>query len=101
MARIFQLNTNHSGSSQDNLLQLMEELNAGLAVVAEPYKVLVGNLKWTYSLEDPPLTAIIWRKCEDLFLPPRAPEKGREFCITKWNELRIVSCYISSNSTIR
>lgn len=101
MARIIQLNVNHSGPSQDNLLQLMEELNAGLAVVAEPHRIPRGNPKWIHSVEDPPLTAIIWRKCENLFLPPQTLERGRGYCMIRWNELRIVSCYISPNSTIR
>lgn len=45
MARILQLNVNHSGPSQDNLIHLMDEMNANLAVIAEPHRIPHGNSK--------------------------------------------------------
>lgn len=101
MARVLQLNTNNSGPSQDNLLHLMEEWNVGLAAVSEPHRVPPGNPKWTRSTEDPPRAAIIWRKREGFFLSPQTLDRGRGFCAVKWNEINIVSCYISPNTTIR
>lgn len=101
MARILQLNTNHSGPAQDNLLQLMEEMDAGLAVVAEPYKMPVGNSKWFSSTENPPRAAILWRKCKNLHLPVRKIDCGPGFIVVKWSNVIIASCYNSRNVPIR
>lgn len=83
MAKILQLNTNHSGFAQDNLLHLMEEMDAGLAIIAESHKIPQRNSKWITSTEDPPTAAIKWRKCKGRFLPPRALERGRGFCFVE------------------
>lgn len=101
MARILQLNVNHSGPSQDNLIHLRDEMNANLAVIAEPHRITHGNSKWTNSIEEPPLAAILWKKCRGLFLPMQKLECGAGFSLVRWNNLVIASCYNSCNCTIR
>lgn len=95
MARILQLNVNHSAPSQDNLLHLMEELNAGIAAIAEPHKVPQGNAKWIGSKEKPPRAAMVWRKCRGLFAPLQALKNGTGYCFARWNGIVVGSCYCS------
>ena len=42
--QIIKANINHSARAQDLLLQTMAELGLGLAVVAEPFRILVNNV---------------------------------------------------------
>lgn len=101
MVRILHLNTNHSGPSQDNFLHLMEEMDAGLATIAEPYRIPKGNSKWVYSSEDSPKAAILWRRCKGLHLPMQEVDRGPGFVLVRWNGLLVASCYNSRNVSIR
>lgn len=101
MARIIQLNTNHSGPAQDNLLHMMEEMDAGLAVVSEPHRIPEKDDRWFYSRENPPVSAILWRKCKGKFFPMQKLENGHGFCFVRWNNLIVGSCYNSRNVPIR
>lgn len=83
MAKVLQLNINHSGPALDNLRHLMEELDAGLAIVAEPYRVPPKDERWHCSTDDPPTAAIIWRKTRGKFLPLQKLSSGLGFCFAE------------------
>lgn len=100
MIRIVQLNVNYSGSAQDNLLNLMEEMDVGLAVISEPHRIPKEDNRWCYSMEDSPVSGIIWRRCEEKILPMQRLESGPG-CFTKWNNIVVGSCYNSPNAPIR
>lgn len=97
MARVLQLNVNHSVPAQDNLLHLMEELNAGLAAISEPHRIPCGNPKWIASKDDPPKAVVVWRKCRG---PPQVLDSGQGYCFTRWNGVTVGSCYFSPSITV-
>ncbi|XP_053990150.1 uncharacterized protein LOC128882548 [Hylaeus volcanicus] len=86
---IIQVNLNHSARAQDLLMQTLVEWEAGLAVVAEPYRVpnhpnWVGDqlgsatVVWNGRPGSPPLSII---------------ECDRGFLAVRWEDLAVVAIY--------
>ena len=93
--RIIQTNANHSSTAQDLLLQTMAELDIGLAVVAEPYRVPANN-----AVGDATSTVMVLRAGS-----PSSPdiyeiERGNGFAAVTWGDLAVVGVYASPNAPV-
>ena len=93
--RIIQTNSNHSSAAQDLLLQTMAELDVGLTVVAEPYRVPPNN-----AVGDMTDTVMMLRAGS-----PNSPdiheiERGNGYAAAVWGSLAVVGIYASPNAPI-
>ena len=93
--RIIQTNANHSSGAQDLLLQTMAELDIGLAVVAEPYRVPPNN-----AVGDTTGKVMVLRAGS-----PNSPdiyeiERGNGFAAVAWGNLAVVGIYASPNASV-
>jgi len=89
--RLLQANLNHASVAQDLIMQVAAERDAGLIVVAEPYRVPPRHPHWT---TDPSATsAITWRQAAEP-LPCTPKRAGTRFAVVKWGDIVVVGVYI-------
>jgi len=99
MNSIIQVNLNHSKLAQDLLHKLIDDNNAGLAIITEPYRVPI-NPCWFHSIESPPTVVILWCQTPHRFTPAQHIESGDGFVIIKWCGVIIIAGYFSPNRPV-
>ena len=93
--RIIQTNANHSSAAQDLLLQTMAELDIGLAVVAEPYRVPANK-----AVGDTTSTVMVLRAGSPNSPDIHEVERGNGFAAVTWGDLAVVGVYAPPNEPI-
>ena len=93
--RIIQTNANHSSVAQDLLLQTMAEMDIGLAVVAEPYRVPPSN-----AVGDTTGMVMVLRAGS-----PNSPdiyeiERGKGYAAVAWGGLAVAGIHAPPNAPI-
>lgn len=94
---MLQINLNHARRAQDLLAQFMNERDASVAIISEPYRVPAGDPQWIGSADG--LTAIVWRRTRSPLPCTRAFE-GRGYVAIRWGGMCIVSVYLSPRLSI-
>lgn len=89
--RVVQTNLNHSWYAQELLLQTMDERDAALAVIAEPYRAPTGDPTWAGAPDGS--VAVTWRKTNNP-LPCSVAERERNFVTVHWGDLWVVGVYL-------
>ena len=92
---IIQANINHSARAQDLLLQTMAELGLGLAVVAEPYRILQNN-----CVGDETGTVMLLRAGTAASPAINIIESGQGYVAAAWGKMTVVGLYASPNAPI-
>lgn len=92
-----QTNSNHARRAQDLLLQCMDERDTSLAIVAEPYRVPVGNPNWIGSSDGS--VAVVLRRTK-YPIPCLTVKRGEGFVIAKWGKTIIVGVYFSPRLSV-
>ena len=92
---IIQANINHSARAQDLLLQTMAELGLGLAVVAEPYRILQNN-----CVGDETGTVMLLRAGTAASPAINIIESGQGYVAAAWGKMTVVGLYASANAPI-
>lgn len=87
--KTLQTNSNHA---QNLLLQYMDEMDTGLAIVAKPYRIPPGNLNWIGSLDGS--VAVVTRRTKTP-IPCTKIEEGAGFVMVRWEGILIVRIYLS------
>jgi hypothetical protein len=100
MVCIIHTNINNSRTGNDSLMQIVKELQAGIAVVSEPYDTRKSNLNWIYSSDKKPTVGIYWSKVKDMFGPMQLVRKGEGYACVRWNGFYIMGCYFSPNKRV-
>jgi len=76
---------------QDLIMQVAAESDAGLVVIAKPYRVPPRHPHWA---TDPSGTsAVTWRQAADP-LPCTPMRAGMGFAVVKWGDIVVVGVYI-------
>jgi hypothetical protein len=78
------------------LAQVIEDLDAGLVIAAEPV-IFYKDPRWWYSKEKRPKVGIYWRKLNKIHAPAQLIKNGADYVLVKWNKLYIMGCYFSPN----
>jgi hypothetical protein len=93
--------TNNSRAGNDSLMQIIKELQAGIAVVSEPFfDKRRSNSSWIYSSEKKPTVGIYRNKIKDMFGPIQLIRKGEGYVCVRWNKVYIIGCYFSPNKLV-
>ena len=90
-----QANIIKSARAQDLLLQTMAELGLGLAVVAEPYRILHNN-----CVGDETGTVMLLRAGTAASPAINIIESGQGYVAAAWGKMTIVGLYASPNAPI-
>lgn len=96
MATFIQANLNRSREAQDLMLQHAIELRASLCVVSEPARLPVTQ-QWYLSLNG---LAAIYINDRDTISSVNLISKSDNFVVIRYNDLHIISVYISPNVSI-
>jgi len=95
--KIVQVNLNRQRGSNDLLLQFMRERRVFLAAISEP-NLVPDDPGWMASTDG--LALITWRGCEpNMDCAPTL--RGEGYCVVRWGEMLVCSCYFSPNRTTR
>lgn len=86
--------------AQDSLHQNMEEFEAGLAVILEPWKIPEDS-RWLSSAEVCPTIGILWHRVKFRHLPLQPLEIRLGYIGCRWNNTIILGCYFSPNRPVR
>lgn len=94
MTRLLQENLNHARQAQDLFVHTLAELDCGLGVIAEPYRVPATHPCWASDLSG--LAALTWRETSSS--PPcRHRESGHGFVAVDWGPMSVIAVYVSPN----
>ncbi|XP_011860098.1 PREDICTED: uncharacterized protein LOC105557461 [Vollenhovia emeryi] len=85
--RIIQANINHARQAQDLLLQAIAERGAGLAIVAEPWRV-PDHPCWAVNPEKS--VAIHWRRTREQHVPCCKKGEGPGWVMVEWGPLLVI-----------
>ncbi|XP_071578406.1 uncharacterized protein [Temnothorax nylanderi] len=92
--KVAQINLNHARLAQDLLTQVLAERGAGLAVVAEPYRVPANHPSWVVDRTGK--AAIFWSGAQHS--PPLSLfESGDGFVAAGYGDVYVISVYSSPN----
>lgn len=89
--KLVQTNLNHARHAQELLLQLMDERDTDIAIIAEPYRVPTGNPLWVGAPDGS--VAAVWRRSKNPF-PCSLEDRGNNFVLVKWGEIWIMGVYL-------
>lgn len=92
MSGILQANLNHASGAQDLFIHSLAELNCGLGIVAEPYRVPDNNNNWARSEDG---SAAIVRRHMEISPPLEQLEAGNGYVTTLWGSIVLTSVYLS------
>ena len=92
---IIQADINHSASAQDLLLQAMAVLGLGVAVVAEPYRILQNNCVGNQTG-----TVMLLRAGTAASPAINIIDSGQGYVAAAWGKVTVVGLYASPNAPI-
>ncbi|XP_011878915.1 PREDICTED: uncharacterized protein LOC105568116, partial [Vollenhovia emeryi] len=90
--RIVQANINHARRAQDLILQAMAERGAGLAIIAEPWKIPDRHPCWATNAERS--AAIHWRRTKEQQVPCCKKGEGPGWVMVEWGPLLVIGVYL-------
>jgi hypothetical protein len=99
MVTLLQTNLNNFRKGMVTLTQVIEELDAGLVIVAKPV-IFDGDPRWIYSGEKKPKVGIFWRKVSKIHAPMQMIKNGAGYVLVRWNRIYVMGCYFSPNRTV-
>jgi len=94
---LLQINLNHARHAQALLEQVMAERKAGLAVIAEPYRIPPNDPRWISNKAG--RVAIVWRPTESP-LPYRPLSEGEFHVAAKWRDYFVVGVYVPPSTGV-